>query len=654
MKDIKSNLLTLVVFIFSLVVYIITAAPDVTFIDSGELGAVCSTLGVAHPSGYPLFTILGWFWTQLPLPFSKIFSLNILASIYTAAAASMFFRASLLFLTNVKLSVANDKTHKDKKNKPISDSQAVSDKGKLMISFAAALTLAFARTFWAQGNAIEVYSLQIFLLNCILYFMLKAIFLPEIRMKMFCATGFFLGLGLANHLTTMFIIPAALYLFFKRPSEKFTFNKDRLKSFGLVLLFSLLGLSFYLYLPLRSASHPEFNWGWVHVSLSKFLYHFEGAQYRIWMFSSLKAIQTNFTDFIQIMPFQFAFIGLIPTVYGFFTLQKSCKELAYFFVIMIAFYLLYTLNYSIHDIDNYFLPVYIALGFFMVFGCYKLYQKYKFVLAGLFIIAAVNLGINYSSNDQSGDYMVAEYTRIMTDNLNENAIIFTSQWDYYVSAFFYKQGVEGYRKDVAIIDPELLRRTWYIKQLRVLYPEILKDCNQQIEQFLAELELFESKKSYSDQNLQMYYENLINAIIDNNQGSRPIYLTAEFADAQQKVARNFKKIPQGFAMRLEKEDKTYEVSTDKIDITKFVTSLNHSSGKLVSGIRNVAAFNLTNIARYSISTSQLDVAEKALNLALSVDPAYKEALVGKRSLESKKTELEQKKSATEKVIAMPQ
>ena len=269
----------------------------------------------------------------------------------------------------------------------------------------------------------------------------------------------------------------------------------------------------------------------------------------------------------------------------------------------------------------------------MVFGCYKLYQKYKFVLAGLFIIAAVNLGINYSSNDQSGDYMVAEYTRIMTDNLNENAIIFTSQWDYYVSAFFYKQGVEGYRKDVAIIDPELLRRTWYIKQLRVLYPEILKDCNQQIEQFLAELELFESKKSYSDQNLQMYYENLINAIIDNNQGSRPIYLTAEFADAQQKVARNFKKIPQGFAMRLEKEDKTYEVSTDKIDITKFVTSLNHSSGKLVSGIRNVAAFNLTNIARYSISTSQLDVAEKALNLALSVDPAYKEALVGKRSLE---------------------
>ena len=135
----------------------------------------------------------------------------------------MFFRASLLFLTNVKLSVANDKTHKDKKNKPISDSQAVSDKGKLMISFAAALTLAFARTFWAQGNAIEVYSLQIFLLNCILYFMLKAIFLPEIRMKMFCATGFFLGLGLANHLTDYVYHSGSIVLVFQATFGKVYF-----------------------------------------------------------------------------------------------------------------------------------------------------------------------------------------------------------------------------------------------------------------------------------------------------------------------------------------------------------------------------------------------------------------------------------------------
>ena len=48
-------------------VYLLTLAPTVTFIDSGELATVAATLGIAHPTGYPLFALLGWLFAHLPI-----------------------------------------------------------------------------------------------------------------------------------------------------------------------------------------------------------------------------------------------------------------------------------------------------------------------------------------------------------------------------------------------------------------------------------------------------------------------------------------------------------------------------------------------------------------------------------------------------------
>ena len=39
-------------------VYLTTMCRTVSFIDAGELAAVASLLGIAHPTGYPFFTIV--------------------------------------------------------------------------------------------------------------------------------------------------------------------------------------------------------------------------------------------------------------------------------------------------------------------------------------------------------------------------------------------------------------------------------------------------------------------------------------------------------------------------------------------------------------------------------------------------------------------
>jgi hypothetical protein len=85
----------------SFVVYVRTLAPTVTFIDSGELAAVASTLGVAHPTGYPLFTLLGWVFSRLPFIPEPIVGLNLMAALFCSAGVYLFYHSVVVILTAV-------------------------------------------------------------------------------------------------------------------------------------------------------------------------------------------------------------------------------------------------------------------------------------------------------------------------------------------------------------------------------------------------------------------------------------------------------------------------------------------------------------------------------------------------------------------------
>jgi len=51
----------------ALFLYWQTSYPSVAYIDSGELAVVNWTLGIAHPTGYPLYTLIGRLFALLPL-----------------------------------------------------------------------------------------------------------------------------------------------------------------------------------------------------------------------------------------------------------------------------------------------------------------------------------------------------------------------------------------------------------------------------------------------------------------------------------------------------------------------------------------------------------------------------------------------------------
>ncbi len=78
------------VFLVTFAVFIKTLAPTVWFIDSGELAAVASTLGIAHPTGYPLFTLIGHLFSILPISKSEVYNLNLMSAFFCSLASFMF------------------------------------------------------------------------------------------------------------------------------------------------------------------------------------------------------------------------------------------------------------------------------------------------------------------------------------------------------------------------------------------------------------------------------------------------------------------------------------------------------------------------------------------------------------------------------------
>jgi len=592
-------------FIISIVIYFTTANPGLGFTDSGELASVCALLGIAHPTGYPLFTLLGHIWTFFPHSVPLIQILNYFAGFLTSLSV-VFFYFTLLEL--FKILELNNLNHEENQT---------SNKWIALIS---GFTYAFALTIWGQASAIEVYPLHILFINIILLFFLKSFSFKEKKERYLLLTAFLLGLSFTNHLTTVLLLPAVLLLFLYPPNQEFSLNKNKFQFLLLLIIPFILSITLYLFLPVRSGTLPEMNWGWVHRGIDKFLYHVQGKQYQIWMFSG-ENVSENIGKYFAALPMQLGILGLIPMLIGFYYTFKKSKQIFWFLNALVLVCFFYSINYSIHDIESYFLTSYIGLIIFAAIGFVFLYEKNKKILPFFAVIPVISLLLNFEANDNSGDYLVNDYTEIVYNNLDSDAIVISSQWDYWCSAFWYKQRVEGIKKDITLVEMELLRRTWYGHQLKQWYPKVIDKSEPELKAFLNELEVFESGENYNPNLLQARFEQLINSIIDKNYDNHPIYVTLDVIEKEPNIAKNYEKVPVGFTFKLQKDKQVKQIDLSKIKIDRFANSMKwNTSNHLISGIKHIAVLNLINIAKYGIFTNQTEKAKEAINLAKRINP----------------------------------
>lgn len=538
--------------LFTFIIYLFTLAPSVVQIDSGELAAVQATLGIAHPTGYPLFTMIGYFFSLIPLPFTKIFQLNILAVIYCAVAVGVFTYTIKYSLDNIsafkKKSSIKESSKKERKKEKDHQTQKqieIPENFKLLAAVFGGLTLSFSRTFWFQSTSVEVYSLHLLVITLIILFLLKAYVnsFENDKLINWLLFAFFLALGFTNHLTSILILPGTAYLYFTK--YKFNFLGIRKLAF-MILVFAVVLVAVYSYLPLRASQNPLLNWG-NPIDWERIYRHITGRQYQVWLFTSFDSAGKQFSHFWSMLPFEF-FIGLILSVVGLFVAMFRARKLFLFVLISFVFSVLYSINYDINDIDSYFLLAFVMLSFYSAFGALKILElkslQKNSALIILAVVIAIQLFFNLREVNQSNVYTYEDYTKAVLNTVPENSIIFSYQWDYFISASYYYQFVENYRRDVTVIDKELLRRSWYFNQINKQHPEVLSGLKNEIDQFLDALKPFERDEKFDSNRLENLYRLIMTNLIRTNINKRDYFIAPELVD--QEMKRGEFKIPEGY------------------------------------------------------------------------------------------------------------
>ena len=346
--------LALTTFVGSFAVYATTAARSLCWGDSAEFVAVATTLGIAHPPGYPLYTLLGALAVRLPFG-TAFLRMSLLSALFASGAAA----AAALIVW-----VATGRTLRKAGKRTL-----VRTAGALFTG----ATLAFGPTYWSQAVVPEVYSMSIFLaLTSLLLLTLwsrtrgtdetgsptDAGLLPRFlrRDGPVVLLGLVLGLALSHHLTVVFLLlPLAVGLLGarRRPAARAV-----LSAAGLLAL----GLSLMAYLPMRAAHNPAVLWAPIG-TWRELLDHVTGAQYAPLLFvAPLVEVLHKMTVFASGIPREVTWIALALVVPGLVALFRTMRGVAFVLVCWGLLVAGHAAVYRIPDIASYYIPIYAALA----------------------------------------------------------------------------------------------------------------------------------------------------------------------------------------------------------------------------------------------------------------------------------------------------
>ncbi len=218
-------------------IYAVTTARDILPADSGEFQLVTAQWGIAHPPGYPLYTMAGAFWLRI-LPNivgNTAFQLNLLSAILAATTLVLISESIYIWCTT----------------------WGFSPRAARVGGLCAALLLGSAATFWAQATTANIrmptmlFTAGGFLTLAKLTAQFKTSPTPsaEKNPRPLLELALVLGLGIGHHPSLVFIaVGWGLYLLCIAPK---LFLRPR-RWWAAVPMTALAWLLPQLYLPLRS------------------------------------------------------------------------------------------------------------------------------------------------------------------------------------------------------------------------------------------------------------------------------------------------------------------------------------------------------------------------------------------------------------------
>jgi hypothetical protein len=609
----------------ALAVYLFTLSPSIGPEDTGELATVAATLGIAHPTGYPLFTLLGYVFAHLPLgDLRVIVKLNLMAAIFCSTAVFLFYR---LFLVLLGEGVLSAKAGTDLRKGNGNGAASL----RRFAAAAGALALAFGRIFWSNALVLEVYALHLLFLALTL--LLFVLYLRAERdrdpdgNRLWLLFAYVFGLSFANHMMTVLLLPALLYLYFATRG----FGKPAWVRIAQGIPAFLLGLTPYLYLPLRAATGPLMNWG-NPVTWTNFRAHVAAEQYRDFMFQpGARALGQSWL-FLAELPRNLGYGPLLLALAGWAWLWRRNRRVAVFSSLVFAAGVFHAVNYGFED-QNFRLNAHAMAAFWAACGAFALVRLApagslvaKAMVAAVSLLALMPLAVHYRALDVSDHYAVEDYARNMLNSVEDRAVIVSGQEQAFTFPVYYLQLVEGVRPDVTVITRSMLPLPWYYAYLRQRDPDLIRAAQPEVDAFVSlGLDFSEDSVHARGSQGEARLGEVFQGLLRKGAAGRPLYVTADLLQEVSGVAENGITAVQasGLAYRLSYDTLRPPTRPRDFSYRPLCAACDTS---LVGVIRLGYAFGYASQGVQAMEDGNMDMAERFFRSAFAADTTYFEAL----------------------------
>lgn len=420
----------------SFFVYIKTICPTIYWRDAPEFVNVGYTLGIAHPSGSPAYSLISKIITFVPIG-SIAFKINIVSLLFAICSVLILFKIILLL---IELCF-------EEPDKTVSWISAM----------LAALIVVFSPSFWMNAVVAEVYTMNIFCLCLIIYFFIR--WVNSRQMQFLFLSTFLYGISAGVH-GGMLVFSPVFFLFFL--IVEFQKSKKPFETVLLVAFFFLLGFSVFLFLPVRSVTNPTFDWGDPE-TFFRFVNHITDRKDSTSFFSDTGRVFSfvkNIGLFSKMFSNEFTCVGILFGVIGLLIHVKKHKTsfllLLSLFLVNIFFY--FSTTYKSFSNSILFLPSLIIFSFWIGTGIFTsiktsarfLYGNYfKIIFFTLLPGCVMFLFLkNYNEMNKSDYYLAEDNAKLMYLAMESNSIVFSkTSW----FSFRFLKDVENLRSDLIII-----------------------------------------------------------------------------------------------------------------------------------------------------------------------------------------------------------
>lgn len=470
------------------VIYVVTLAPTTAFWDTSEYIAAAKVLGIPHPPGNPLFTILAHTFGALPLAASYAVRINLFAAFTSALSAGLWFLVAERWMRNVV---------------PVRWA-------RLAAAAAGVLVSATSWTVWNQSTVNEkVYTVSMLSMALVVWL---AVHWADDRAgphrdRWVILIAYIIALSSTNHLMGVLAAPAVAVYVLWTDWRVITRPWVVAGVIGAVVV----GISLnYLYLPIRAGLYPAINEGepvgFFSQALSDVLSRVQYGKPSV--LDRQATIWAQMWNYGQYFAWQYArdygrvlqtfatllFAGL--GLGGAYTLWMKDRRAAIASISLMAtltlaliVYLNFKYGFSypsnqadllreVRERDYFFVCSFAAFGVWVAVGFGALMQAAVAFLrdrgteSGRWAIASTVLALafipsigNRLTASRAHETAARDFAVDMLESVEPYGILITAG-DNDTFPLWYAQEVEGVRTDVTLANLSLLNTRWHLRQIK--------------------------------------------------------------------------------------------------------------------------------------------------------------------------------------------